>query len=179
MVPHTSCSSPVSSSTASITATSGRPVGRGSPPGPPCRDGRDPAGLGSVRTRHREAWDAGDRSPFHAGTGEVMNGSRPRLNGLRAERRCGRQLLSSRQHPVQRLPESIAGARSGSRAALVGAPAHVSDVRHIGCCDDKPSKHASAHFRNTRHPIMRSAEPGETGATATSTTLPSFSTDDM
>jgi uncharacterized UBP type Zn finger protein len=33
---------------------------------------------------------------------------------------------------------------------------------HMGCCDSSPNKHASAHFRETKHPIMRSAEPGET-----------------
>jgi uncharacterized UBP type Zn finger protein len=33
---------------------------------------------------------------------------------------------------------------------------------HVGCCDSSPNKHASAHFRHTQHPIIRSAEPGET-----------------
>jgi uncharacterized UBP type Zn finger protein len=33
---------------------------------------------------------------------------------------------------------------------------------HVACCDSSPNKHASAHFRKTKHPIMRSAEPGET-----------------
>jgi uncharacterized UBP type Zn finger protein len=32
---------------------------------------------------------------------------------------------------------------------------------HVGCCDSSPNKHASAHFRRTRHPLMRSIEPGE------------------
>ena len=32
---------------------------------------------------------------------------------------------------------------------------------HIGCCDDSPSKHASAHARSTGHPLIRSFEPGE------------------
>jgi len=32
---------------------------------------------------------------------------------------------------------------------------------HIGCCDDSPEKHATAHYEQTRHPIIRSAEPGE------------------
>jgi hypothetical protein len=32
---------------------------------------------------------------------------------------------------------------------------------HIGCCDNSPSKHATAHFHETAHPIIRSAEPGE------------------
>ena len=32
---------------------------------------------------------------------------------------------------------------------------------HIGCCDSSPSQHASAHATATRHPIIRSYEPGE------------------
>jgi Zn-finger in ubiquitin-hydrolases and other protein len=32
---------------------------------------------------------------------------------------------------------------------------------HIGCCDNSPGKHATAHFHETSHPIIRSAEPGE------------------
>ena len=30
-----------------------------------------------------------------------------------------------------------------------------------GCCDSSPNKHASAHFVETAHPLMRSLEPGE------------------
>jgi hypothetical protein len=32
---------------------------------------------------------------------------------------------------------------------------------HVGCCDSSPSKHATAHFHDTGHPIMQSYEPGE------------------
>jgi uncharacterized UBP type Zn finger protein len=32
---------------------------------------------------------------------------------------------------------------------------------HIACCDDSPNRHASAHYRSSGHPIIRSAEPGE------------------
>ncbi|HWU21074.1 MAG TPA: cation:proton antiporter [Nocardioides sp.] len=31
----------------------------------------------------------------------------------------------------------------------------------IGCCDSSPLRHATAHFRSTAHPVMRSVEPGE------------------
>jgi hypothetical protein len=31
----------------------------------------------------------------------------------------------------------------------------------IGCCDDSPNKHATAHFHASAHPIIRSVEPGE------------------
>jgi hypothetical protein len=33
---------------------------------------------------------------------------------------------------------------------------------HVGCCDNSPGKHATAHNHETGHPIIRSAEPGET-----------------
>ena len=32
---------------------------------------------------------------------------------------------------------------------------------HVGCCDNSKNKHATAHFRATRHPIIKSIEPGE------------------
>ena len=32
---------------------------------------------------------------------------------------------------------------------------------HVGCCDSSPSRHGSAHARETSHPIVRSFEPGE------------------
>jgi uncharacterized UBP type Zn finger protein len=31
----------------------------------------------------------------------------------------------------------------------------------IGCCDNSPNRHATAHFEETGHPLIRSAEPGE------------------
>jgi hypothetical protein len=32
---------------------------------------------------------------------------------------------------------------------------------HVGCCDSSPRQHATAHWRSTGHPLMRSFEPGE------------------
>lgn len=32
---------------------------------------------------------------------------------------------------------------------------------HIGCCDSSPRRHASAHFRDGGHPVIRSFQPGE------------------
>jgi uncharacterized UBP type Zn finger protein len=32
---------------------------------------------------------------------------------------------------------------------------------HVGCCDSSPGRHATAHFRKTKHPLVRSFEPGE------------------
>jgi uncharacterized UBP type Zn finger protein len=35
---------------------------------------------------------------------------------------------------------------------------------HIGCCDSSPHRHATAHYHGTKHPIVASAEVGETWA---------------
>jgi monovalent cation/hydrogen antiporter len=32
---------------------------------------------------------------------------------------------------------------------------------HLACCDSSPRRHASVHFDEVAHPVMRSAEPGE------------------
>jgi hypothetical protein len=32
---------------------------------------------------------------------------------------------------------------------------------HVGCCDSSPNKHASAHYRHSRDPLMQSYERGE------------------
>ena len=32
---------------------------------------------------------------------------------------------------------------------------------HVGCCDDSVHKHATKHFRQSQHPLIRSLEPGE------------------
>lgn len=33
---------------------------------------------------------------------------------------------------------------------------------HVGCCDNSPMRHASAHYHIEHHPIIQSYEPGET-----------------
>jgi uncharacterized UBP type Zn finger protein len=35
------------------------------------------------------------------------------------------------------------------------------DCGHIGCCDNSEGKHATAHYGETGHPVIRSVEPGE------------------
>jgi hypothetical protein len=32
---------------------------------------------------------------------------------------------------------------------------------HVACCDSSPHRHASAHAKESGHPVMRSFEPGE------------------
>jgi uncharacterized UBP type Zn finger protein len=33
---------------------------------------------------------------------------------------------------------------------------------HVGCCDSSPGQHATKHFHSTRHPLIRSLQPGAT-----------------
>jgi tellurite resistance protein TerC len=32
---------------------------------------------------------------------------------------------------------------------------------HVGCCDSSKNKHATRHFQETQHPVIRSLQPGE------------------
>jgi len=32
---------------------------------------------------------------------------------------------------------------------------------HVGCCDNSPNRHATKHAAKTKHPVIRSYEPGE------------------
>jgi uncharacterized UBP type Zn finger protein len=32
---------------------------------------------------------------------------------------------------------------------------------HVGCCDNSPGRHATAHFSASQHAVIRSYEPGE------------------
>ena len=32
---------------------------------------------------------------------------------------------------------------------------------HVGCCDDSPKRHATAHAAVSGHPLIRSIQPGE------------------
>jgi CPA1 family monovalent cation:H+ antiporter len=36
------------------------------------------------------------------------------------------------------------------------------DCGMVGCCDSSPYQHATVHYNETGHPVMRSFEPGET-----------------
>jgi uncharacterized UBP type Zn finger protein len=60
------------------------------------------------------------------------------------------------------LPEPVAGCEEC--LATGGRWVHLRMCQtcgHIGCCDSSPGRHATAHYRATGHPIVRSAEPGE------------------
>jgi uncharacterized UBP type Zn finger protein len=63
---------------------------------------------------------------------------------------------------ITQLPESVEGCAD---CLVLGDPwLHLRiclECGHVGCCDDSPNRHATAHARNSGHPIIRSLEPGE------------------
>ncbi|MCK9923850.1 UBP-type zinc finger domain-containing protein [Frankia sp. AgPm24] len=63
---------------------------------------------------------------------------------------------------VTDLPAAIRGCQEC--LASGGTWVHLRMCRgcgRIGCCDSSPNQHASRHAATARHPIARSAEPGE------------------
>ena len=32
---------------------------------------------------------------------------------------------------------------------------------HVGCCDNSKNKHATKHFQKTKHPVIKSFQPGK------------------
>jgi hypothetical protein len=63
---------------------------------------------------------------------------------------------------VTALPEAIAGC---DECLKVGAAwVHLRmclTCGKIGCCDSSPNRRARAHWHESGHPLVRSAEPGE------------------
>jgi uncharacterized UBP type Zn finger protein len=63
---------------------------------------------------------------------------------------------------VRELPAEVAGCEDCLRSG--GRWLHLRiclTCGHVGCCDDSPNQHATAHNHATSHPLIRSLEPGE------------------
>jgi uncharacterized UBP type Zn finger protein len=60
------------------------------------------------------------------------------------------------------LPESVDGCEDCLREGGVWLHLRIClECGHVGCCDDSPNRHATAHYHGTGHPLIRSLEPGE------------------
>jgi uncharacterized UBP type Zn finger protein len=63
---------------------------------------------------------------------------------------------------ITQLPESVEGCED---CLVAGDPwLHLRiclECGKVGCCDDSPNRHATAHAHTTGHPLIRSLEPGE------------------
>jgi uncharacterized UBP type Zn finger protein len=64
---------------------------------------------------------------------------------------------------VTQLPDAVDGCEECLRDGTPWLHLRIClECGHVGCCDDSPNKHATAHAEGTGHPIIRSLEPGET-----------------
>jgi uncharacterized UBP type Zn finger protein len=64
---------------------------------------------------------------------------------------------------ILQLPDPILGCEECLKTGMQWVHLRMcQQCGHIGCCDNSPGKHATAHFNETSHPIIRSAEPAET-----------------
>jgi uncharacterized UBP type Zn finger protein len=66
------------------------------------------------------------------------------------------------QIELRELPRSVEGCEECLRTG--GKWLHLRiclTCGKVGCCDSSPNRHATAHYHHSKHPIIRSLEPGE------------------
>jgi hypothetical protein len=63
---------------------------------------------------------------------------------------------------VTQLPESVDGCEDCLAAGTKWLHLRIClECGHVGCCDDSPNRHASAHADASGHVLIRSLEPHE------------------
>ena len=63
---------------------------------------------------------------------------------------------------VTELPDAVEGCEDCLAAGSKWLHLRIClECGHVGCCDDSPNHHASAHAEATGHALIRSLEPGE------------------
>ena len=63
---------------------------------------------------------------------------------------------------ITQLPEAVDGCEDCLAAGDQWLHLRIClDCGKVGCCDDSPNRHATAHARESGHPVIRSLEPGE------------------
>jgi len=63
---------------------------------------------------------------------------------------------------VSELPAEVAGCEDCLRMGTKWLHLRIClSCGHVGCCDNSPERHATAHYHEASHPLIRSLEPGE------------------
>ncbi|HLL65288.1 MAG TPA: UBP-type zinc finger domain-containing protein [Micromonosporaceae bacterium] len=73
---------------------------------------------------------------------------------------CPHLVAGSTEDPAEITPGACTGCVAEGRSDWVHLRICLS-CGNVGCCDSSPRKHASGHFAEVGHPVMRSLEPGE------------------
>ena len=93
---------------------------------------------------------------------DISQQSREEIRNVTAVRRTGDTLRPPRRHPRGRDRRRTRLRRLPARGHHLGRPPPVPRVRQRrAAATPHPSRHATAHFHDTTHPVMESAEPGE------------------
>ena len=96
----------------------------------------------------------------------MLDAARQSREELRTARTGERSQQVTECEDLERSPAVEADPGEGCETCLVDGTRWVHlrqclECGYIGCCDSSPQRHASAHFHDTAHPVMQSAEPGE------------------
>src|ERR1700694_6037729 len=63
---------------------------------------------------------------------------------------------------IAQLPEFVAGCEDCLVEGTLWLHLRIClDCGHVGCCDNSPERHATAHANATGHPVIRSLQPDE------------------
>jgi uncharacterized UBP type Zn finger protein len=66
------------------------------------------------------------------------------------------------QVEVRELPAEVAGCEDCLKIGSKWLHLRIClTCGRVGCCDNSPNRHATAHYHATSHPLIRSLEPGE------------------
>ena len=117
----------------------------------------------------QQPWQS--RAPRNAETAPVVDLVCPRPPVRRPGspghfRACHDEFMAACTHldSIERLelPEPVAGCEECLAAGTRWVHLRMCQTcGHVGCCDNSPGRHATAHHEASGHPIIRSAEPGE------------------
>jgi CPA1 family monovalent cation:H+ antiporter len=92
---------------------------------------------------------------------DVSRQNREELRNVTSVRRTGASCDDLAEFPAIETvpgPECAACLREGTTWVALR---QCLGCGNVACCDSSPRRHATAHFRETQHPVMESAEPGE------------------
>jgi hypothetical protein len=63
---------------------------------------------------------------------------------------------------IAKLPEFVAGCEDCLVEGTLWLHLRIClECGHVGCCDNSPARHTTAHANASGHPVIRSLEPGE------------------
>lgn len=92
---------------------------------------------------------------------DVATEAREEIRAVSVVRRASDQCDHLLAHPVGVTVDSGECVRCVEDGTPWVALRQCLDCGHVGCCDSSPGQHATAHFQDSTHTVMQSAEPGE------------------